>query len=108
MGRAFQRDAKQRPDAPVGNQGTTADLDIDTNPPSKQEVVSAIKTLKNGEASGLDNLNAELFKADPNLAAEILLPLFTEICKQEKIPLYRTKGVISKIPRKGGLSEHNN
>lgn len=56
----------------------------------------------------MDNLNAELFKADPNLIAEILLPLFTEIWEQEKVPLDWTKGVIIKLPKKGALSDCNN
>ena len=72
---------------PVDTQGAPADLEINTNLQSKQEFISAIKALKNGKAPGLDKLDAGLFKADHNLAAEILLPLFTEILEQEKIPL---------------------
>ena len=64
---------KDKPDEPVYTQRATAYLDIDTNPSSKQEIISAIKALKNGKTPGLDNVNTELFKADPNLAAEIPL-----------------------------------
>ena len=86
-------------------QEAATDLDVNTNPPSRQEIISAITVLKNGKAPGLDNLNAELFKADPNLTADILLPLFTQIWEQEKVPLDWTKGVIIKIRK---LSDCNN
>jgi len=46
-----------------------------------------------------------LFEADLNLAAEILLPLFTEIWEQIKIPLDCIKVVIIRIPKKGALSD---
>lgn len=97
--------SKDLPDEPVDTQRATVDLEIDTNPPSNQQVISAIKGLKNGKAPGLDNLNVELFKADLNFAAEILLPLFTEIWEQEKIPFDCTKVVIIEIPKKGALSD---
>lgn len=36
-------------------------LDVDTYPPRKEEIISAIKSLKNGKSPGQDNLNADLF-----------------------------------------------
>ena len=57
---------------------------------------------------GHDNLNAELFKADPELAATILTPLFTKIWEQEEIPSDWSRGVIIKLPKKGSLSDCNN
>ena len=84
------------------------DLDIDITPPSKIEIVKAIKTLKNGKSPGQDNLNAELFKTDPELSASILKPLFTAIWEGERIPEDWNKGMIVRIPKKGGLSDCNN
>ena len=84
------------------------DLDIDTAVPKKVEIVSAIKTLKNGKAPGQDNLNAELFRADPELSASILQPLFKAIWEGERVPDDWTKGVIVKIPKKGALNDCNN
>ncbi|GFR65536.1 endonuclease-reverse transcriptase [Elysia marginata] len=68
----------------------------------------AIKSLKNNKAPGPDGLNAELFKADPELAAEVLLPLLTKAWKEKKIPEEWNEGVIIKIPKKGNLSDCNN
>lgn len=84
------------------------DLNINTNPPTKEEIVTTIKTLKNGKSPGHDNLDAELFKADPELAADILQPLFSAVWESEKVPEDWTKGVIVKIPKKGALSDCNN
>jgi hypothetical protein len=52
------------------------DLEIDTDRPSKLEIQKAIKSLKNKKAPGTDQLNAELFKIDPVLAADTLHPVF--------------------------------
>ena len=84
------------------------DLNINIEPPTKEEIVTAIKTPKNGKSSGQDNLDAELFKADPELAATILQPLFTAIWAGEEVPEDWTKGVIVKIPKKGALNDCNN
>ncbi|GFR70600.1 hypothetical protein ElyMa_002076500, partial [Elysia marginata] len=62
------------------------DLDVVTTVPTRQEIIRAIKSLKNNKAPGPDGLNAELFKADPELAAEVLLPLLTKAWKEKEIP----------------------
>ena len=84
------------------------DLEINCNEPSKQEIIDAIKTLRNNKAPGGDGLSAELFKADPETAAAILLPLFKQIWREEKIPSDWTKGIIITIPKKGSLNDCNN
>ena len=84
------------------------DLDISTEPPEVPEIISAIKSLKNGKAPGCDNLNAELFKIDTNLTANIMYPLFKDIWKEAAIPKVWNKGTIIKIPKKGALSDCNN
>jgi hypothetical protein len=53
-------------------------------------------------------LNAELFKEDPALAAEILQPLFTSIWEGKIIPDDWAKGIIIKLVKKGTLSDCNN
>jgi hypothetical protein len=54
------------------------------------------------------NLYAELFKADPHLAATILQPIFQNIWKDITIPNEWNHGVIVTIPNKGNLNDCNN
>ena len=89
-------------------QDPAKDLDVNTAPPEKEEIVAAIRSLKNGKVPGQDSLNAELFKADPELAAQVLQPLFTAIWDEKQLPEDWTEGVIVKIPKKGALSNCNN
>ena len=89
-------------------QEAATNLDISTDVPTRREIIQAINSLKNGKAPGHDNLNAELFKADPELAATILTPLFTKIWELKEIPTDWSRGVIIKIPKKGSLSDCNN
>jgi len=89
-------------------QEAETDLDVNTDPPNKHEIIAAIKTLKNKKAPGQDSLNVELFKADPELSARIPQPLFTAVWEQERVPDDRTKGTIIKIHKKGPLSDCNN
>ena len=89
-------------------QEAATDLDISTDVPTKREIIQAVNSLKNGKVPGHDNLNAELFKADPELVATILTPLFTKIWEQEEIPSEWSRGVIIKIPKIGSLSDCNN
>ena len=52
------------------------DLDVSTAPPEKEEIIAAIRSLKNGKSPRQDSLNAKLFKAEPEFAAQVLQPLF--------------------------------
>ena len=96
------------PTAPADVQDPAKNLDVNTTPPEKQEIVAAIRSLKNGKAPGQDSLNAELFQADPELAAQVLQPLFTAIWDEKQLPEDWTEGVIVKIPKKGALGNCNN
>ena len=75
--------------------------------PRKREIIAAIKSLENGKSSGQDNLSAEVFKADPQLA-DLLQTLFIDIWEGKKLPEDWTEGVIVKIPKKGAPSNCNN
>ena len=49
-----------------------------------------------------------MFKTDPELAADILHPLFTAVWEGENVPDDWTKLVICKIPKKGPLNDYKN
>ena len=70
-------------------------LHIETSTPSNEEIINAIKALKNNKAPGPDNLNAELFKTDPANAAKILFPLMTKVWDDWN------EATIIRIPKKG-------
>ena len=89
-------------------QEAATNLDLTTDIPARREIIQAVNSLKSGKAPGHDNLNVELLKANPELAATILTPLFTKIWEQEEIPSDWSRGVIIKIPKKGSLSDCNN
>ena len=99
---------RQPPDQIIDIPETENDLEVNTEIPTTDEIVTAIKSLKNGKSPGLDNLNAELFKADPGIAASVFLPLIQSIWSSNRIPDDWCKGSIIKIPKKGALNNCNN
>jgi hypothetical protein len=52
---------------------------ISIKPPSKTEIITAIRELKKGKAPGIDNVVPEVLKIDPDLIAKIFEPLLKEI-----------------------------
>ena len=62
------------------------ELPITIRSPSKREIVNAIEAMKNGKATGADNIPAEVLKADPHISADIRLPLFQDIWQKEMFP----------------------
>ena len=68
-----------------------------------EEVKHAIKNLKNGKSPGIDNIYAEMLKADPVTLANILLNLFVTIWEDETLPSDWSKGLIVKLAKKGDL-----
>jgi hypothetical protein len=99
---------RPEPLTPASVEEPSENLKVNIEPPTIDEIKEAIKHLKNGKAPGPDNLNAELFKADPDTAAEALHPLFDSIWKEEKIPSDWQNGSIVKVPKKGNLADCNN
>ena len=84
------------------------DLDINCDKPTKEEIVRAIKRMKNGKAAGPDGIPAEALKADVETTAAMLLPLFEKIWNMEEIPADWKEGHIIKLPKKGDLSNCDN
>ena len=85
------------------------DVDLNTTPPEKEEIMAAIRSLKNRKAPGQDTRSAELFKADLEFAVQALQPLFADIrvLEEKQLPEDWTEGIIMKIAKKGALSNCN-
>src|ERR1700729_892350 len=73
------------PEHPPDIQPASRRITVNLNPPNKQEILKAISSLKNNKAPGKDELTAELFKADPASAANVLEPLFADIWEKEEL-----------------------
>jgi hypothetical protein len=78
----------------------TLSYTISIKPPSKREIIEAIKTMKKGKAAGIDNILAEILEVDPHLSTEMLYPLFLDIWKEKRFPKDWTEGIIVKIPKR--------
>ncbi|XP_013401097.1 uncharacterized protein LOC106166982 [Lingula anatina] len=96
------------PSEPANLTPTDGILDINTDPPTREEVRNAIIAMKNGKASGIDNIHAEMLKADVGMATNLLTDLFSTIWEKDTIPDDWTKGLIVKLPKKGNLHECDN
>ena len=62
------------------------DIDIDCDPPTREEIIRAITKMKNGKAAGPDGIPAEALKVDVKTTVDMLLPLFVKIWEQEETP----------------------
>ncbi|XP_022796524.1 uncharacterized protein LOC111334977 [Stylophora pistillata] len=76
--------------------------------PSRREISSAIRKMKDGKAAGTDNIPAEAFKADINTTTEVLHELFKSIWEDEKSPTEWKEGLIVKLSKKGNLRDCDN
>jgi hypothetical protein len=54
-------------------------LKISTDSIRNEEIKKAIQEIKPGKRPGVDNINAEMIKANVNISAEILYLLFGKI-----------------------------
>lgn len=62
------------------------ELDIDTEPPTEEEIKRVVQTLKNGKAPGINQITAELLKVDTESTCMELMCLFDLIWQEEKLP----------------------
>ena len=84
------------------------DLEISVGTPTVKEVKDAIRSLKNGKATGIDAIHAEMLKVDLPTSVGVLSPFFNEVWEREEIPEDWRKGLIVKIPKKGDISVCDN
>jgi endonuclease/exonuclease/phosphatase family metal-dependent hydrolase len=102
----LNRDAPENP--PERGEERREELEIPTDPPSLQEIQEAVKALKNRKAPGVDQITAEMLKADVEVTSKKLKDLFEIIWEKEEVPTQWNKGLICKIPKKGNLQECRN
>ena len=51
----------------------------------EEEIMTAIRSLKNGKAPGQNSFNAEPSKAEPEVAAQVLQTLFAAIWEEKQL-----------------------
>ena len=56
---------------------------------------------KNGKSPGLDQVTAEMLKADPHKSCNVLKQLYDAVWQEEMVPSMWKEGIIVKIPKKG-------
>ena len=83
-------------------------LDINLSEITREDIVRALKQLKMWKAPGPDGLTAEMFKADIDTSADILIKLLKEIWNFELTPDEWDLGIITKIAKSGDLRECSN
>ena len=79
------------------------DLDINVEPPSKEEIVAAIKELKNQKAA-----KCRVIQNRPRTSIQSSFTLICHNMGEKTIPEDWCKGRIVKIPKKGDLTNCNN
>lgn len=73
------------PDEPANPLPAGDDLEVDTSPPTEEEIRQAIKATKSRKAPGPYSIHIELLKADINTATKVLADLFRSIWDKETI-----------------------
>lgn len=61
-------------------------MDIDCFPPTGEEVIHAIRSLKYGKVPGVDFIAIEMLKSDVASAANALTPLLKRMWQDEELP----------------------
>jgi len=75
---------------------------------SCEEVAGAIRCLKTGKSTGIDNLTAEMFIECKDLFTPLLCKLFNYMISKCVYPDSWTKGIIVPVPKKGDRNDVNN
>ena len=73
-----------------------------------EEVIRAIKKLKNGKSAGVDGIQAELLKNGGDEMVKKITTLCNQVWKLEQVPKDWKDGIIIPLPKKGDLKDCNN
>ena len=71
-------------------------------------LLSAIKTLKNGKAAGLDKQTSEFFKASPEDPQKLLLRMLNLMYTKHHVPKNKNQGVITPVHKDGPKDDPDN
>ena len=82
--------------------------EIDVDAPTKAEIHTVLKEMKNGTGGGVDSRTIEILKAYLDTSVDVLYHLLHKVWEQEQIPEDWQRGLIVKLPKKGDLTECNN
>ena len=66
----------------------------------KEEIIHAIKKMKNGKAAGLDGIPAEALKVDAEITSNMLLPCLERIWDQESPANWKYRHIIKLPPKR--------
>ena len=81
------------------------DLQIRTDPPTREETISAISKMKSNKAAGLDAaITAEALKYGGNAMIDVIHGFCSEVYSSLCAPMQWTTSVIIPLPKKGDLS----
>ena len=76
--------------------------------PTIDEVKAAVRTLRNGKASGVDQITSEAIQAGGDILLQRIHSLLQTIWRTERIPSVWKKAVVIPIHKKGDISECKN
>ena len=91
-----------------GNSSETTDEDDEEPIPLRSEVELAVKQLKNGKATGCDDISAEMIKASGELGISLLHKLIVKLWQTGEWPEDGRRAVLIPIPKKGDLQQCSN
>ena len=92
----------------MGNSSGATDGDDEKLIPLRSEVELAVKQLKNGKATGCDDISAEMIKASGELGISLLHKCIVKIWQTGEWPEDWRRAVLIPIPKKGGLQQCSN
>jgi hypothetical protein len=85
-----------------------AQMDVDTEPPTEEEVQTAINALRDQKAAGPDDIPAELLKAGGATLTQSLTRLLTLIWNNERLPSDWEDSILLPLHKKGSRDDCGN
>lgn len=73
----------------------------------QRQIMKAISALKNGKATGPDEITTEAIKANIETSVSILYKLIKKIWEEESFPEEWKQGILMRLTKKGDLSEYS-